>query len=213
MIQEVFADVLLGLAVAVVLASALGILVMRGVYRKLHFVTPAALVAPALVALAVFVQQGLDENTGETLLALLLIVIAGPYLTHATIRAARIREKGRLASRERRPGPTPGGDPMSALVHAPHLAAVTTPYTVPPALMDVLQITVLVLVAAGATAVVLTREPLRQVVVLSGYGLLLAILFMVFQAPDVTLSELTVGAVALPLLLLLALAKVRRREE
>ena len=46
---------------------------------------------------------------------------------------------------------------------------------------------------------------------LSGYGLMLAILFMVFQAPDVTLSELTVGAVALPLLLLLALAKVRSR--
>ncbi len=98
-------------------------------------------------------------------------------------------------------------------MHEPHIAAVTTPYTVSPALMDVLQVTVLVLVAAGATAVVLTREPLRQVVVLSGYGLLLAILFMVFQAPDVTLSELTVGAVALPLLLLLALAKVRRREE
>ena len=94
MIREVFADVLLGLAVAVVLASALGILVMRGVYRKLHFVSPAALVAPALVALAVFVRQGLDENTGETLLALLFMVIAGPYLTHATIRAARIRERG-----------------------------------------------------------------------------------------------------------------------
>lgn len=91
--------------------------------------------------------------------------------------------------------------------------AVVTPYTVPVGLMDALQVTVLVLVAAGATAVVLTRAPVRQVIVLSGYGLLLAILFMVFQAPDVTLSELTVGAVALPLLLLLALAKIRRREE
>jgi uncharacterized MnhB-related membrane protein len=93
------------------------------------------------------------------------------------------------------------------------ITAVITPYTVPPALMDTLQVTVLVLVAAGATAVVLTRAPARQVIALSGYGLLLAILFMVFQAPDVTLSELTVGAVALPILLLLALAKVRRREE
>ena len=45
------------------------------------------------------------------------------------------------------------------------------------------------------------------------YGLLLAVLFMAFQAPDVTLSELTVGAVALPLLLLLTLAKVRKQEE
>ena len=46
MIREVFADVLLGLAVAVVLGSALGVLVMRDVYQKLHFLTPAALVAP-----------------------------------------------------------------------------------------------------------------------------------------------------------------------
>jgi uncharacterized MnhB-related membrane protein len=91
--------------------------------------------------------------------------------------------------------------------------AVTTPYSVPVPLMDVLQVVVLVLVAAGATAVVLTRRPVRQVIVLSAYGLMLALLFMAFQAPDVTLSELTVGAVALPLLLLLALAKVRKKEE
>jgi energy-converting hydrogenase B subunit D len=97
--------------------------------------------------------------------------------------------------------------------HLPHVAAVVTPYTIPVGLMDVLQVTLLVLVAAGATAVVLTREPVRQVIVLSGYGVLLAALFMTFQAPDVTLSELTVGAVALPVLLLLALAKVKRREK
>jgi energy-converting hydrogenase B subunit D len=84
---------------------------------------------------------------------------------------------------------------------------------IPGGLMDALQITVLVLVAAGATAVVLIREPVRQVIVLSGYGLLLAVLFLTVQAPDVTLSELTVGAVALPILLLLTLAKVRRREK
>ena len=62
MIREIFADILLGLAAATVLGSALGILVMRDVYRKLHFVTPAALVAPVLVVLAVFVQEGLDET-------------------------------------------------------------------------------------------------------------------------------------------------------
>jgi multicomponent Na+:H+ antiporter subunit G len=94
MIREIFADVLLGLAVAVVLASALGLLVMGDVYQKLHYVTPAALVAPVLVAAAVFVQAGLTENTGETLLALVFVVIAGPFLTHATIRAARIRDTG-----------------------------------------------------------------------------------------------------------------------
>ena len=48
---------------------------------------------------------------------------------------------------------------------------------------------------------------------LSVYGILLAVLFLAFQAPDVTLSELTVGAVALPIILLLTLAKIRKREE
>ena len=93
------------------------------------------------------------------------------------------------------------------------LAGVHTPYTVPVAMMEVLQVTVLVLVAAGATAVVLVRRHVQQVVVLSVYGLLLAVLFLVFQAPDVTLSELTVGAIALPIVLLLTLAKVRKPEE
>jgi energy-converting hydrogenase B subunit D len=87
----------------------------------------------------------------------------------------------------------------------------TAPATVPAGVMDALQVTLLLLVAAGATMVVLTRAPVRQAIVLSAYGLLLAVLFMAFQAPDVTLSELTVGAVLLPLLLLLTLAKVRAR--
>ncbi len=94
MARDIVADVLLGLAVAVVISASVGVLVMRDPYQKLHFVTPAALVAPALVALAVLVQMGLYENTGETCLALLFMVIAGPYLSHATIRAIRVREKG-----------------------------------------------------------------------------------------------------------------------
>jgi energy-converting hydrogenase B subunit D len=93
------------------------------------------------------------------------------------------------------------------------ILAVQTPYTVPTAMMDALQITLLVLSAAGATAVVLIRAPVRQVLMLSIYGVLLAVLFLAFQAPDVTLSELVVGAVALPVVLLLTLAKVRRREQ
>jgi energy-converting hydrogenase B subunit D len=92
-------------------------------------------------------------------------------------------------------------------------AAASTPYTVPAAWMEALQITVLILVAAGATAVVLIRRVVHQVVALSVYGMLLAVLFLTFQAPDVTLSELAVGAVALPIVLLLALAKTRKREE
>jgi energy-converting hydrogenase B subunit D len=75
--------------------------------------------------------------------------------------------------------------------------------------MIVLEVAVFLLVAAGGTAVVLTRDPLDQAIVASFYGLVLGIMFLVFQAPDVALSQIAVGAVALPLMIVLALAKVR----
>ncbi len=75
-----------------------------------------------------------------------------------------------------------------------------------------MQAGLLILVALGGLGVVLTRDPLRQSVVVSLYGLLLALLFFTLQAPDVALSELVVGSVALPLMILLALAKVRSHQ-
>jgi len=91
------------------------------------------------------------------------------------------------------------------------LAVVSPPG--PTWLITALQVTLLVLVAVGAAVVVFTRHPVRQVVILGIYGVLLAVLFFSFQAPDVALSELTVGAVVLPLLLLLALAKLKGQEK
>lgn len=61
------------------------------------------------------------------------------------------------------------------------------------------------LVALGGTLVVLTRDPRRQIIIFSVYGMLLTLLFMVLKAPDVALSELAVGTAALPLMLLVTL--------
>jgi energy-converting hydrogenase B subunit D len=78
---------------------------------------------------------------------------------------------------------------------------------------DLIEIVLLLLAAAGATLVVVTRQPLRQVVMLTGYGLVLSLLFFVLQAPDVSLSELTVGSVILPLVVLLVLSRLRSEAE
>ncbi len=75
--------------------------------------------------------------------------------------------------------------------------------------MVVIQSTILILVGLTGLAVVLTREPINQAIVVSFYGILLALMFMIFQAPDVALSQVTVGAVALPLMILLAVAKIQ----
>jgi energy-converting hydrogenase B subunit D len=78
--------------------------------------------------------------------------------------------------------------------------------------MQVVQVLALLLTALSGTMVVLLRRPGRQAIMVSAYGLVLACLFFAYQAPDVALSVLTVGAIILPLLLLLTLAKVRHGE-
>jgi energy-converting hydrogenase B subunit D len=75
--------------------------------------------------------------------------------------------------------------------------------------MTALQAVALVLVALGGTAVVVVPEPLRQALVLSIYGIALTFLFFVFQAPDVALSEIVVSGLALPVIVLAALRKIR----
>jgi energy-converting hydrogenase B subunit D len=79
--------------------------------------------------------------------------------------------------------------------------------------MTALHVTVLVVVAVTGTAVVLVRDPLRQLVVAGFFGLALALLFFVFGAPDVALSQIVVATVATPVLALLALARIREHEE
>jgi uncharacterized MnhB-related membrane protein len=53
-------------------------------------------------------------------------------------------------------------------------------------------------------------NPLRQILLSGVYGLLLVILFVVLQAPDVALSMLVVTTVAYPLIVLIAISRTRR---
>jgi uncharacterized MnhB-related membrane protein len=79
--------------------------------------------------------------------------------------------------------------------------------------MTALQAVLLILVALGGLAVAATREPVRQAMVASVFGLLLGALFFAFQAPDVALSQIVVGSLALPAMILLAIARTRARAE
>lgn len=78
--------------------------------------------------------------------------------------------------------------------------------------MTGLQLAALVVVALAGTAVVFTPDPLRQALVLAIYGLALTLLFFVFQAPDVALSQIVVSTVGLPLIILGALRKITGNE-
>lgn len=79
-----------------------------------------------------------------------------------------------------------------------------------------LQAVALLFTALGALVVVLARDLVRQALLFSLYGFSLVVLFLVFQAPDVALSALVVSAIAYPLVLVAAIARVhghRKRQQ
>lgn len=78
--------------------------------------------------------------------------------------------------------------------------------------MMALGVGVLLLIAVTAFVVVRTDDVTSQLLALSFYGLLFALMFFVFQAPDVALSQITVGAIALPLMIMLAITRMRNRD-
>jgi uncharacterized MnhB-related membrane protein len=71
---------------------------------------------------------------------------------------------------------------------------------------------IILLVGVFGAVVALTRDPLRQCIVSSFFGLLLTLFFFILRAPDVSLAAITVGSVGLPMMILLALARVRSEE-
>ena len=77
---------------------------------------------------------------------------------------------------------------------------------------DVVQAVAMVLVGGLALAVVITREPVHQAIVFALFGAALSVLFLTVQAPDVALSEIVVGAVAWPAMVLFTLARARHHD-
>jgi uncharacterized MnhB-related membrane protein len=71
--------------------------------------------------------------------------------------------------------------------------------------VNVIYVVLMVLVGAAALAVVLVRDLIRLTMVASLYTLLLVVFFLLLQAPDVALSELVVGTIAYPVVLLAAI--------
>jgi energy-converting hydrogenase B subunit D len=75
-------------------------------------------------------------------------------------------------------------------------------------------LTVLALLLAGAvgTVVALTRDVTDQAIVHAAYGSVLALVFLLLRAPDVALAQVAVSGVLVPVLVLVALAKLREQD-
>jgi multicomponent Na+:H+ antiporter subunit G len=90
----VVAGVLLGFGILITLISCLGVLAMPNVFDRLHYTAPASTLGAFAIALAVVVEEGWDASSVKAMLVFGLLFVTNPVLTHATARAARIRQFG-----------------------------------------------------------------------------------------------------------------------
>ncbi len=91
--RTIVVDVMLFAGVAVLVLCALGVLAMGGAYDRLHYSSAAGWGA-LLIALSILVRESLSLIADKALLTALIVVTCSPVLSHATARAARIRERG-----------------------------------------------------------------------------------------------------------------------
>jgi multisubunit Na+/H+ antiporter MnhG subunit len=83
---------LLGLTVLLEIICCAGILVMRTPLQRLHYLGPAAMVCPVLVAIAIAVSKNPLSGAGLKASFIAAVLLAfGPALSHATGRTAFAR--------------------------------------------------------------------------------------------------------------------------
>ncbi|MCC7449489.1 MAG: DUF4040 domain-containing protein [Anaerolineae bacterium] len=76
-------------------------------------------------------------------------------------------------------------------------------------MFDAINLLLIIGLLVTAWLVVRVRRVIDAVIAFSAMGMFLTLLFLQMQAPDVALSEAAVGAVAVPMVLLISLAKIR----
>jgi multisubunit Na+/H+ antiporter MnhG subunit len=113
--RDVVVGLLLTIGVASVLLSCVGLVAAREFWDKLNYTGPATVIGPAAIAAAVLVEEPLSSAGIKAAFVAIVMLLTGPALLHATARAVRIREHGRVVilshEAERRERPSRSSKP------------------------------------------------------------------------------------------------------
>jgi multicomponent Na+:H+ antiporter subunit G len=98
LMKEAAVAILLVAGVVVEIMSCIGVLVVKDVFDRLHYLGPACTLGPVFIAAAVVISEGFSPAGNKAILVAVIIVATSPALTHATARAARVRGSGHLTA-------------------------------------------------------------------------------------------------------------------
>lgn len=94
--QFVAMRALLIFGVGVEALCCVGLLVLRDTFARIHMLGPATILGATSIAAAVVVNEALSQGGIKAILIAVVLLLAGPLLTHVTGRAAYLRRYGNL---------------------------------------------------------------------------------------------------------------------
>ncbi len=92
---QIAIDVLLGIGAFVTFVSALALPTRRDFYERLHYLAPPATVGIGCFTLAILLDKHFSTAGWKALIVFVVLLFMNAVLTHATARAARVRQFGR----------------------------------------------------------------------------------------------------------------------
>jgi multicomponent Na+:H+ antiporter subunit G len=90
--MQIIVDVLLFAGVGIIAAASWAALWLRGVFVRLHFLSPVTALGGPLIGIALGIQNGWGLTTGLILLIVGLVAVSGPVVAVATARVMAQRE-------------------------------------------------------------------------------------------------------------------------
>lgn len=85
---------LVWVAVVTCLVCCLGIVLMKDFFERLHYMATVSTVAAVALLIAVVIEQGWGQAAIKMSLIVIVLFLMNAVLTHATARAARVRDLG-----------------------------------------------------------------------------------------------------------------------
>lgn len=83
------------------LLTSVGMVVLRDVYQRIQYTYPAATVGLVAVVAAIMIHKSISQAGIKTLVTGLIVFWTNPVISHATARAARVREFGNWTPSEK----------------------------------------------------------------------------------------------------------------
>ncbi len=91
---QIAIDVLLAVGALITLLSSIAVATRKDLYEALHYLAPPATIAIGCFTLAILLDKRLSQAGVKALIVLVVLLFMNAILTHATARAARVRQFG-----------------------------------------------------------------------------------------------------------------------